>query len=92
MTDYTDHLDYMLKKQEKTLSLWDSVMLRGSTGSWSDFEKSVTVESDTDSSQQAESTEDKSTTDQNVHFKSPIKKPSYKMKKQRRFPKRRIDD
>lgn len=90
MTDNTEHLEYMDRKQNKTISIWNQIMLR--TGSWSDFEKPVTVESDTDSSQQAESTEDKSTTDQNVHFKSPIKQPSYKTKKQRRFPKRRIDD
>ena len=40
-----EHFEYMLKKQQKTLSLWEGIMHR--SVSWSDFphsEKPVTVE------------------------------------------------
>lgn len=91
---HAEHYEYMLKKQQRTLSLWDSIMHR--SVSWSDFpnsEKPVTVESDTDFSQQTKSTEDKSTTDKNVKFKKIIEDPNKPVKKIGKwFPNRRIQD
>ncbi len=81
-----EHFEYMLKKQQKTLSLWEGIMHR--SVSWSDFphsEKPVTVETDSDSSQQTESTEDKSTTDKNVKLKKVIKDPNKPLKKNEKW-------
>ncbi len=86
---YQEHLDYILKKEQRTLSLWDVIMHRSAT--WSDFQskKSVTVVTDSNSDQQTKSTKDKSTTDKNVEFKIPVKKLH---KENKWFPNKRVQD
>jgi len=88
--DPEEHLEYILKKEKRTLSLWDEIMHR--TVTWSDFpysEKPVTIVTDSDSDQQTKSTKDKSTTDKNIEFKIKVKK-SHKENKW--FPFRRVQD
>lgn len=85
-----EHLEYILKKEQRTLSLWDVIMHRSAT--WSDFsdsEKPMTVKTDSSSSQQTKSTEDESTTNKNIKFKNPVK-PAKKNEKW--FPGGRIQD
>lgn len=79
-----DHLKYILRKQNKTLSNWDSVML--GKGLFSDFDK-LAIKSNTNSSQKTKATPNKSTTDQNIKNKKKV----YHSKRQRRFPLGRIE-
>jgi len=88
--DPEEHLEYILKKEQRTLSLWDDIMHRSVT--WSDFpdsEKPMTIVADSKSDKQTKSTKDKSTTDKNVKFKIPVKT-SHKENKW--FPFRRVQD
>ncbi len=87
---YQEHLDYILKKERKTLSLWDVIMHRSATWSdFSDFEKPVTIVTDSESDKQTKSTKDKSTTDKNIQFKRPVKKTH---KENKWFPNKRVQD
>jgi len=80
-----EHKTYMLKKQKKTISSWEKVMLIGN-GLFSDFDE-FPIESNTNSSQKTKATPDKSTTNQNIKTKKPIKN----SKRNRRFPLGRVE-
>jgi len=79
-----DHQTYMLRKQKKTLSNWDNAML--GHGLFSDFDE-FAIKSNTNSSQKTKATPDKSTTNQNIKKKKPIKN----SKRNRRFPLGRVE-
>ena len=83
-----DHLTYMLRKRDKTISHWNTIMQRN--GSFVDFEKPFPIESDTESSQDAKTSKDESATNQNVLSKKKIKKKFKQSKKEKRFPKGRL--
>ncbi len=69
MSEY--HYRYIKEKQEKTLKLWDLLMLRH--GLFSDFEKTSTVKTNVKSSQDTKTSKDESATQKNVDSKQPIK-------------------
>jgi len=79
-----NHLSYILRKQKKTLSNWDKVMLH--QGLFSDFNES-TIKSNTNSSQKTKATPDKSTANQNIKNKNKV----YNSKRSRRFPIGRVE-
>ena len=78
MTQDKNHTDYILKKEKKTIDLFNEQMINGKIfttsfdkidkldESFSDFEKSVTVKTDTKFSKDSKSTEDKSTENSEV--------------------------
>ena len=78
MTQDENHTDYILKKEKKTIDLFHEQMIKGKIfgssfdkidkldESFSDFEKPVTVKTDTKFSKDSKSTEDKSTENSEV--------------------------
>jgi len=79
-----DHLEYILKKEKKTLSNWELIMFH--SASFGDFEKPLTVETNTEPSQESKTSKNESATNQNVLNKKKVKQ----SKKEKRFPKGRL--
>lgn len=89
------HLKKVLEKQEKTLKNYTEQMIEGKIfdninklkESFSDFEKPLSIKTNSKSSQESKTTPDESTTDQNIRNKKVVNH----SKKDKRFPRGRLD-